>query len=186
MKLMNKKHLTYILVFLLSLSPVHGQFLEVDRDKYIEWSDTLYLRWSDYVLRSVANKNQSSALTSVFHSVRGGMKNGQPNFQVKVLFVKEDSWTTDDQSLPLLAHEKLHFDLAELYGRKIRRQIALLGKDGTTDLAVYKRYIKYLLNEFKKVSTDYDKETRYGNLASQQEKWLNYVSNELKRLHEYM
>lgn len=164
-----------------------SQFMVVDTDKYIEWSDTLYLKWSDYKYRSSRGKKYPSmALTSVFHSVRGGMKAGKPNFQVKVLLVKEDSWTSDSMNIHLLAHEKLHFDIAEVYGRKIRKQIAILGNRGSKDLSEYKRYIKYFLNEFKRTSLEYDKETEHGQDFQVQLKWFNVVSSELQRLHEYM
>ncbi len=176
-----------VLIIIMSSTSVRAQFLQVDPTKFIEWSDTLYLKWSDYEYRpEKAPKRGSMALTSVFHSVRGGIEDGKPNFQVKVFLVKDDSWTSDTLNLPLLAHEKLHFDLAELYGRKIRKEIEILGKRKVTDLSEYKRYIKFLLNDFKNVSLAYDKETEHGRKPQSQEKWLSFVLSEMQRLHEYM
>ena len=162
-------------------------FLKVDTEKYIEWSDSLYLKWSDYQYRpNQTGKFKSNALTAVFHSVRGGVIKGKPEFQVKVLFVKEDSWTTDTLNIALLAHEKLHFDIAELYGRKIRKQIQAISKKGVSDMSEYRKYIRYFLNEFKKVSIIYDKETEHGNIPEEQARWFEFVSSELQRLHKYM
>lgn len=114
------------------------------------------------------------------------MSKGKPSFEVYVLFKKEDSWVTDISDTALLAHERLHFDIAEIYGRKIRKQIAAMGEKGVKDLSEYRKAIKYLLGKFKEKSFEYDEETRHGTDASEQRRWQIFVSSELQRLHEYM
>lgn len=159
-------------------------FLEVDTTEYIEWQEERPLGWSDYQFKRMASK-EAYALTTVFHSIRGGMKKGKPNFQVRVLYVKKESWTTNNTSSALLNHEKLHFDLAELYGRKMRRQIEILGRRGEKSMKVYKANIEELLNAFNRRSLDYDKETDHGKLAEPQLEWHDYISSELHRLKKY-
>ena len=119
---------------------VQAQYLEVDTASYIEWTDELYLNWKDYRFKNKGKKEAGGmALTSVRHSVRGGIIEDTPRFEVKVLFVKADSWTTDSTDIALLAHEKLHFDIAELYGRKIRKQLDDLFERGERDLKIYNK-----------------------------------------------
>ena len=164
-----------------------GRFLNVDTIQYIEWNVERPLSWSDYVLRPRESAfGDSFALTSVTHSIRGGISKGKPNFEVYVLFVKAQSWTSDSTDMALLAHEKLHFDIAELYARKLRKQIEAMGEQGVTDLKEYRKKIKYLLDQFKIKSSDYDEETVYGRIAEKQEEWQIYVSSEMQRLHKYM
>lgn len=188
---MHRKALSKVLMTLVFLGLVYkkelsAQYLEVDTTRYMEWSDQLYLSWKDYGFRPYKKQQDLGiALTSVFHSVRGGIIEGEPRFEVKVLFVKEDSWTSDSTSITLLAHEKLHFDIAELYDRKIRKQIDDLFKGGERDLKVYNKYVKQLLGDFKRFSQNYDRQTRHGRDFDQQKLWFDKVYSEMDRLKAY-
>lgn len=180
----------FLIVFglMLLILPLNlqAQYLKVDTTAYIEWADDLYMNWNDYRFRGRRHSEDSGmALTSVIHSVRGGIIEGLPKFEVKVLFVKQDSWTTDSTSITLLAHEKLHFDIAELYGRKIRKQINDLYNRGERDLKIYNKYVKQLLGDFKRFSQNYDRETRHGKDFDQQNAWFEIVYSELDRLKSY-
>jgi len=181
------KRALVILCVCLVTSELHGQgFMVVDTLEYVEWNEKRSLGWSDFVYKNMASdENQSYALTSVIHSVRGDIKDGKPNFEVRVLFVKKDSWTTSSGNLALLAHEQLHFDLAELYGRKIRKQLVAMGAQGIEKMARYKKNVKLLLDEFKRKSMTYDKETKHGRIIEEQKEWEGYVQAELNRLNEY-
>ena len=162
------------------------EFLVLDTAQYIEWNEDRPLIWKDYQMRTDRGDERSFyALTSVIHSVRGGIEGGSPEFEVYVLFVKKDSWTTTDTHTQLLAHEQLHFDLAELYGRKLRATIAYLAQQGVQDLSKYKKRISRLLDEFKSKSMAYDDETDHGKEIRQQEIWTSYVEHELQRLKSY-
>ena len=176
-----------IFAFCLVTFNLNGQsFLEVDTLEYIEWNEEKLLVWSDYkYFEQSSNKNDGYALTTVFHSVRGGMKKGKPNFQVRVLYVKNKSWTTNVVSQELLNHEKLHFDLAEVYGRKMRKQIESLGNRGVKKLKTYKAYIEQILADFKSKSYEYDKETNHGREPSAQKTWNQFIQYELNRLNGY-
>ncbi len=174
--------------FLFGLSPrvlaQGGKYLDVDTTKYIVWDEARPISWTDYpVLEGYTN---SVALTAVTHSVRGSISKGKPKFEVYVLFKIEDSWTSDTTDLTLFAHEKLHFDIAEMYGRMLRKQIEEMGKNGEKDLSKYRKAIKYLLAEFKRKSSEYDQETAHGAVQNERDRWQIFVSSELQRLHEYM
>lgn len=178
---------TTLLILVFNLLSLSGQsFLTIDTARYIEWQNDDQLKWTDYQLRNLDKEKKSFlALTEVFHSVRGHIEEGDPNFEVRVLFVKKGSWTTTYGSKRLLAHEQLHFDLAELYGRKLRSTIASLGRQEVSDLKAYKLRIRRLLDEFKRKSMTYDNETVHGQLADKQRDWRHFVDYELNRLSQY-
>lgn len=180
--------LEYIIftLFICNVQLSAQSFLKVDTAVYIEWEEERPLSWADYVYKKSAKKRKGSlALTTVFHSVRGSIKNDHPHFEVRVLYDKTKSWTTDPRDPILLNHEKLHFDLAELYGRKIRKQIDILGKRGESQLKKYRADIRTLLDEFKRQSIAYDKETGHGRFSDAQQKWNDFVFSEMKRLKSY-
>ena len=165
------------------LQPALAQVLESGGEDVVEWAEGSPLSWNDYRLRVFKSNRGQLAITSVRHSVRGYLNEEIPDFEVKVLFVKNDSWTTDKEDLELLAHEQLHFDIGELFRRKIVKRINGLRRQGEKQKAIYRYVIRKELSEFRNFSKSYDKATRHGSLKEEQEKWEKDVWEELKRLH---
>lgn len=148
----------------------------------LEWEEGRRLTWDDYTLKVFKNQKGQLAITSVRHSVKGFKTDGVPDFAVKVLFIPVDSWTTDKEDLALLAHEQLHFDIGELFRRKIEKRINSLRKQGEKQKAIYRYVIRKELSEFRKFSKDYDIATKHGRLKAEQEKWQKDVWEQLQRL----
>lgn len=160
-------------------------FLQLDSAEAIEWSPELELSWDDYVYRDWSGRNYrgSMAITAVKISARGYLRRGVPEFQVKAIFIRQDSWTSDSTDLSLLHHEQLHFDICEMYAAKIRRKINDLHKDGEKRPQTYRWHIQNLIARFNEYSQEYDKATKFGTDVAEQEKWRMKVQGELKRLH---
>lgn len=152
----------------------------------IEWDEDRPLIWQDFPFIKLRSSKKEIALTSVKHSVVGRMVDGSPDFEVQVYFIAKDSWTTDTTNLALLAHEQLHFDIGELFRRKIVRKVKRLRDSGEKQKAIYRYAIRKLLSDFRNFSMEYDKETRHGVFPKEQEEWKIKVWEELNRLHEYM
>ncbi len=163
-------------------SALIGQEGMKNKQEPVEWQEGRLLSWDDYRLRVFTSNKGQLAVTSVKHSVRGYLNNEIPDFEVKVLFIGNDSWTTDKEDSALLAHEQLHFDIGELFRRKIVKRIDGLRRQGEKQKAIYRYVIRKELNEFRVFSKSYDKATRYGSLKEEQEKWQKDVWEELKRL----
>ena len=149
----------------------------------IEWDEERPLTWDDYQLKVFSSHKGQLAITSVKHSIRGELKNGLPDFEVKVRFIAGDSWTTDHSDAALLAHEQLHFDIGELFRRRIKQRVDRLRDSGEKQKAIYRYVIRKELDEFRTYSKKYDRVTRHGALKDEQEKWQTKVWDELKRLH---
>lgn len=165
------------------LLSIQAQVEKSTEEEAVEWKEGSHLSWNDYRLRVFRSNKGQLAITSVRHSVRGYLNEEVPDFEVKVLFIKKDSWTTDKEDLELLAHEQLHFDIGELFRRKIVKRINGLRRQGEKQKAVYQYVIRKELSEFRNFSKSYDKATRHGNLKEEQLKWERDVWEELKRLH---
>lgn len=149
----------------------------------IEWSAERPLQWNDYPYTRF-RKARYSAITSVKHSVKGYIRNGLPEFDIKVYFDLKESWTADTLDMNLLNHERLHFDIGELYRRKIESRIKVLQSKKEKRAGIYRAEIKNILIEFNSYSQEYDKESDNGRDKEQQLKWQTLVSEELKRLHK--
>lgn len=183
---MQISRLTQISIILIGIffcvKPLSGQANANEGPELVEWEEGKPLTWEDYRLRVFRSNKGQLAITSVKHSVRGYLNDDIPDFEVKVLFVKDDSWTTDRTDAELLAHEQLHFDIGELFRRRIVKRINGLRKQGEKQKAIYRYVIRKELSEFRIFSKSYDKATRHGSLKEEQEKWQRDVWEQLQRL----
>ena len=77
----------------------------------------------------------------------------------------------------LLKHEQLHFDMAELAARKIRRRFDE-AKDACTadgDSAELNRFVGEVTRDFRQEQARYDQETKHGVFLFGQGKWESRV-----------
>ena len=87
-----------------------------------------------------------------------------------------------DKTDYLLKHEQLHFDIAELFARKMRKQFSEKKfnlKSMKTEMSnLYKdQFTK--LGEYQK---EYDKETNHSRITKKQAKWAKDVQEALDNL----
>ncbi len=96
------------------------------------------------------------------------------------------SWKRSNKlSKEVLKHEQLHFDIAELYARKLKLE---LGKMVVTKKEAQKKIDELLtLNtqQFKQYQALYDKETDHSKLKAKQLEWGNKITKGLKELEVY-
>lgn len=179
----NLSKLCWMICLIAFATPTFGQMEDsVEAETMIEWSESRPLEWKDYTYRRIRLKG-SMALTMVKHSVKGYLRNGLPEFEIKVLFRKPNSWTSDTTNLELLGHEQLHFDIAELYRRKIEQEIIKLQQKKEKNANVYKAEIKRILTEFNVYSRRYDRESDHGKSKPEQARWKEKVSLGLKEIY---
>lgn len=101
-------------------------------------------------------------------------------------FAKKESWVhPDKKEAPLLTHEQLHFDICELFVRKLRKKISetplsLLNSDNQIKALFEESWNAYQVNQ-----NLYDEETEHGLIEAAQKKWINNVKEELNTLAEF-
>jgi hypothetical protein len=109
----------------------------------IYWNNLVKPAWKDFKFIStdslIIQKNYNgekalSKLRIVFCEL--DPKNGIPQFSV-FNFFRKDSYTTDTLSISLLHHEILHFDINELFARKIRKEIVTYQQNNVVDVNEY-------------------------------------------------
>jgi uncharacterized protein DUF922 len=114
-----------------------------------------------------------------------GEDNGQLIFYVEALFFKSKSYIVKYSDY-VLKHEQLHFDIAELYARKLRQKISELDfkkvKDVKGDIT---KYYKQTFNEFRKEEEKYDKDTQHGANPAKQQLWMDDIQKRIKELDKY-
>lgn len=160
-----------------------GKAQEIDTVK--EWSIRNKLKWSDFKGCVPAKESESNVKAVCPHEivVSPFREKGILNYRVKVIFLKNQAWTKDTSSY-VLAHEQLHFDIAELYARRLRKSISEIARrSGSLD--EYQKVIEELLLKENKAQEEYDRETAHGIYEKHQFEWAKKIIIELESLKEY-
>ncbi|MBN2820072.1 MAG: hypothetical protein JXP36_13935 [Bacteroidales bacterium] len=182
------KFLILIIPFLLLIQSVNNDpgkniLMKWDQNEKLEWndfmgvpSDTIYVTNSHFV---------ACAVSCIELKYRYSISNNEVDFVINNYFNRQKSFTCDTLSQQLLEHEQCHFDLHEVYARKIRRQVKILKNDGVIKIAKYIEIYKDLNIELDSINNLFDSETFYGNKETKQKEWYMRIKNQLVELSEY-
>lgn len=152
----------------------------------IVWTENYTLQWEDFT-GEPNRKHHSDALTS--SSIYFGYRfDGDRTYEIEVYssFFRDQSWVKNGSpNSYLLEHEQRHFDLTEIYARKLKKELTEYAYNGKSLERNYDRlfekYFRLLENEQKQ----YDRESHHSLNRSVQEKWNRYIIRELERLEDY-
>jgi hypothetical protein len=173
----------FTILYLFIHLPLPGQTLATNGDNLLEWNEFYHLQWDDFRGKTTVQA-RGDAGTTVLIKVKPYRVGRVVMYDVHTYFNRAKSWCRD-KSNSLLEHERLHFDLAELYARMIRKKIEELNSQGIKDVKIYNRAIDELLQKSNETDQRYDLETLHGALPKKQDSWEIYVKQQLMGLKDY-
>jgi len=154
-----------------------------DTKRFIEWNEHYKLSWEHFE-STVDDDIFGDAGTAVKIMAKPYFVGNNIEYNVYTLFDRQKSWVFEKDEA-LLAHEQLHFDIAELYARKIRKKVEELRKRKVKDLSDYNKAINKILEESNEVDMQYDLETLHGGIKMKQAEWNEKIARELDALEAY-
>lgn len=148
------------------------------------------LKWSDFSGKPDENSSYHATTNSGISyswSLRSSEVKAELFYKVETFFYPDLSWVKPGKnSLILLAHEQIHFDITELHGRKLRKIMDEYAPDHKTD---HKKVLEriYQNNETSRrlMQEKYDRETGHGQNEEAQTQWEMFIEVELSQLNEY-
>ncbi|TKG96947.1 DUF922 domain-containing protein [Puteibacter caeruleilacunae] len=159
---------------------------QADEEQIIRWSESRKLKWSDFVYeKSLSTVNMEKATIFPMIKCRFKQLNELLSVHVDVFMDRQKSFTSDTITTELLAHEQLHFDIAELYGRMIRKESTKLIQNKEMTYEMIETMIKNKLSAYEKFQKLYDTETKHGTSIKQQKFWHNKIWQMLDDLDDY-
>ena len=168
-----------ILIVLTAISPV----LLVAQENTIPWGPEVELEWSDF--RGKPNTQSIIAAVTasgISYTFNASEMDGyyEVDYEVNTFFYPDKSWYQPKMCDELvLSHEKLHFDITELYARKMRKLM-----DKTRFTANVRSEIKdiyqLILDELDAFQDRYDNETNFSRNRSAQLQWNEEISKALQ------
>lgn len=174
-------------VFFMILFLVSGSFFSMKtEEEVITWSKDKKLTWADY--RGKPQKRFAAAST-VYSLGRKVLKEdkGALVARISAYFYCNDSWKKDDWiSDEVLSHEQKHFDIVELFARKIRKQVSGMTVKNFDDATAKVDSVYQVFNkEMDAYQDKYDDETNGSMNGHQQRKWEKKIEKELESLDKY-
>ncbi|MDN5200060.1 DUF922 domain-containing protein [Fulvivirgaceae bacterium BMA10] len=158
-------------------------------ENMIEWRPDRKLTWDDY--KGTPNTEspfnaESSLQISYGMSIRDDGRGIKIKFDVKCSFDIDESWVKPgSKSDRLLKHEQLHFDIAEIYARKLRLKL----EKNTFDAKNYQKKSQSIFqenfDEYTRFQDKYDEETNHGLKQDIQELWDARISKALEDSKKY-
>jgi hypothetical protein len=151
----------------------------------IVWSKDSKLIWS-YFKGIPDNKDSVDARSSLSIHYFYARHDDSLKIITKSVFDCTKSWVKlNDTTVVLLAHEKGHFDIEEIYRRRLNKELGkiLLSK------AEYKKEFQIIFNkicdECSNKQDQYDVETKHSQILLRQREWAKKISKELIELEQY-
>lgn len=153
----------------------------------LEWSNDYFLQWSDF--QGHEDKDLTLSALSRIAIPYTYTSDGEVDLTVNLatVFVKSESWyKKGKENHILLAHEQLHFDIAEIHRRMIVKAIL----NATFSRESYDSELRKIItdlwdNEYRDMQDKYDAETNYARFFRSQIDWNKSVAEKLLELDEY-
>ncbi|MGB5190447.1 DUF922 domain-containing protein [Robiginitalea sp.] len=163
--------------------PLLGFALQAEEADAFPWESGSQLRWEDF--RGVPPEDKTVAATtasgiSYSFRTRGISGENTLDYEVIAYFYPEKSWYHPELcDAGVLMHEQLHFDISELYARKMRRILSERSFSGNIRGEVRQIFSK-INKELSAFQDKYDLETDFSRNREAQLRWNQRIAAKLK------
>lgn len=149
------------------------------------WREERTLSWSDFQGRP-QNSSPHGAISSVGISLSHDQRGHQVMISVRAFFRKRNSWVRPDMKTDeALKHEQGHFDIAEIYARMLRKEVAEIKAKGTALVKRAQRAHEAMDQDLRACQERYDAETQHHLNQHEQQKWNLWIAGQLQALAPY-
>jgi hypothetical protein len=155
----------------------------------LRWSATYRLQWPDFKGKPDQQVDFSANSACVFVFSTRPTYRGDTLVLEALLhpaFTKTASWVKPDKrEVGLLGHEQLHFDICELYARRMRQRFV----QAETGLLTYDEVLRAEFEKewsaYQQRQAEYDRETEHGLIPDRQAGWQKIIAEELSALEAF-
>ncbi len=146
----------------------------------IYWNENTQLEFSDF--RGYPTYRSAAAMSycGIKYNSCGISKN--PTYSVSAYFEPKNSWVWSNYKYDyVINHERLHFDIAEIYARKLRKYFA----ENQVSIRNSKRVYQQFFKAYEQFQNTYDEATQHGTNKKKQSEWKEKIKNELHQLNRF-
>lgn len=151
-------------------------------DEYIPWG-THRLSWDDFLCEPKRNTD-AVASTSTALGIAYQIKGGKLYYQVTCKFSKNKSWGLVKTPY-ILAHEQGHFDITEIFARKLHEVLKNYQLNRNTFQQDINTIYETIVQAKETFQAAYDADTDHSRNKRKQEEWLERIDMLLQDTQPY-
>jgi len=174
-----RKGLVAVFLFILPLFSA----AQTKTEETISWEPDVKLRWADFRARPEKN-GDAAASTTTFLGIEYNITSKGFTYAISCTFSKNRSWVLHKTDYILL-HEQGHFDIAEIFARRLNKamqEYTFNQKTFEKDLA---RIYNHIVEEKEFFQNSYDAETNHSINKQKQAEWLTRIALLLEESQDY-
>jgi len=153
----------------------------------LHWSENRKLTYNDFKVRlNTTEGNVAQTASGISISYEYNQELEKYVIEVYSFFTFSDSWMhKDGKNEYVLNHEQKHFDITEIYARRLRKELSETNINYKNIRTVTSQLYNKILDDWNARQTLYDTQTYHGLRRSIQEEWDKKISQELEDLKLY-
>ncbi len=152
----------------------------------IIWSKEKNLTWKDFQGKVPAQDPHVSLSRVEIRYESQVDKQGKMTMNIESVFIKNLSWVKQDRkSDHILRHEQYHFNITEVWARKLRKEIVSKKWNTKTFEKEFNTLFKKMMAQTLKEQKRYDDETNHSKVFAKQSEWERDIDTELSNLKDY-
>jgi len=155
----------------------------------MSWNYDYRLQWTDFkgkpTWQTTTVAVTASGISFSLSTKKSESKLINYSYMIRAHFYPEKSWCVKERVTPyILNHERLHFDITELFARKFRQRIE--STTFTMDISAQMDAIHTAINkELETMQNVYDVETNNSQNVQNQKEWETKIILQLNKLAYY-
>lgn len=147
-------------------------------ENLLKWSATRKLTWDDYKANPVSESDAAASTTTLL-SIEYNITSSNFSYKIKSRFSKNRSWGLHKTNY-ILRHEQGHFDIAEVFARKLHKKMGEYKFNKKTFQKDLKKIYDEVTEEKGKIQNLYDEETNHSINKKKQAEWLKMIEVKLE------
>lgn len=152
-------------------------------EELVHWASDRKLSWQDY--KGKADRSTGAAAsTATYLGIDYNFSPKGLTYSITCSFSRNRSWGIHRTEY-ILSHEQGHFDIAEIFARKLNWRISTYRINKTTCKQDLKKIYEEIVGEKEAMQDAYDKETNHSIDKERQTEWLKKIEAMLLEYEAY-
>lgn len=176
------KFLCSLILLLLASVPLQ-LFAQTRHEELLDWDANRRLSWADYKAKPDQNSDAAASTTSIL-VISYNISSTGFTYKIECRFSKTRSWGLHKTEY-ILSHEQGHFDIAEIFARKLHKKMSEYRFNKRTYQKDLDKIYEEVVKEKEKMQNDYDRETNHSINKEKQAEWLQKIRQLLEEYKNY-
>ena len=159
-------------------------FSQSSNEEVLEWDPSRKLSWADYKARPNPDSD-AAASTTTYLGINYNITSRSFSYKIYSRFSKTRSWGLHKTAY-ILSHEQGHFDIAEIFARKLHKKMSEYEFNKKTYNKDLEKIYRDVTKEKEDTQNQYDKETNHSINKTEQLLWLKKIAAMLEEYADFL